>query len=297
MRSLQTVLSLSTLYYFVLASAAASTNVTIDDTYGDSVTGLRPVYSAGWNIGQDCSGCAITPDESKAFMGTWHDTTSDSPLDSTNIPHQVTLTFRGTAIWVHCILANFNESSVVTTFTNASFELDGIPAAIYHHQPDGATGDFEYNVTVYSQTGLSNIEHTLVMTAEQGKSASLLLFDWAEYTIENGTSISSTDSGGSSSSVASSSSASASSSTGNTSSAVATTSSHVSSTMLVLSSSTPATSTKSAEKTNSLSAPGASHTAPSTPSASATKSGAATYFLADAKMGSFALMLSVWALM
>ncbi|EPT06111.1 hypothetical protein FOMPIDRAFT_9495, partial [Fomitopsis schrenkii] len=167
------------LLYFVPASAAASTNFTIDDTFGDSATGLSPTYSTNWNVGQTCSGCAVVPDASKTFMGTWHDTTTNSPMKPA--PHQVNLTFQGTAIWVYCILANYDKEGL-TTFTNASFELDGTPDVTYFHQPDGATDDFEYNVTVYSKTGLSNAKHTLVMTAEQGTSPSLLLFDWALYT-------------------------------------------------------------------------------------------------------------------
>ena len=176
--------------------AAASTYVTIDDTYGDSTTGVLPIYSLDWNVGQDCPACAIIPDASQAFMGSWHDTTSNNPVDS--VPHRVNLTFKGvpgcthlhsadsliaqlgTAIWVYCILANF-EKRGITTYTNASFELDGSPEDTYSHDPDGPTDDFKYNVTVYSKTGLSDAEHTLVMTAGQGTNASLLLFDWALY--------------------------------------------------------------------------------------------------------------------
>lgn len=96
MLPLQILLSLSALHYllyFVPASAAASTNFTIDDTFGDSATGLSPTYSTNWNVGQTCSGCAVVPDASKTFMGTWHDTTTNSPMKPA--PHQVNLTFQG----------------------------------------------------------------------------------------------------------------------------------------------------------------------------------------------------------
>ena len=78
--------------YFSFAEAA-SANVTIDDTYGDPAMRVIPTYSANWNIGQECSGCAVIPDASKAFMGSWHDTTSNYPLKGAS--HQVTMTFKG----------------------------------------------------------------------------------------------------------------------------------------------------------------------------------------------------------
>ena len=65
-------------------------NRTIDDTYGDSATGLQVVYSEFWNKGQVCSGCAVQPDPSKAFEGSWHDTTS-GPTS-----HNATMKFIGT---------------------------------------------------------------------------------------------------------------------------------------------------------------------------------------------------------
>ncbi|TFY65485.1 hypothetical protein EVJ58_g1953 [Rhodofomes roseus] len=98
------------------------------------------------------------------------------------VPHNVTLTFNGTAISVYCIIANLVESDI-TTFTNISFEMDGAPAGHYVHTPN--KGNFEYNVTVYSVAGLSNEQHTLIMTAAQGTSPSLVLFDWAMYTYDD----------------------------------------------------------------------------------------------------------------
>ena len=95
MLSSPALLLLSVLQCFLFspfASAATSVNVTIDDTSGDSLTGIKPTYSANWNVGQKCLTCAVTPEASEAFMGTWHDTTSNVPQDK---PHTVTMTFRG----------------------------------------------------------------------------------------------------------------------------------------------------------------------------------------------------------
>ena len=69
---------------------ATPSNRTIDDTYGDPVTGHLPHYSGKWDIGQACSGCSLQPDPSETFEGTWHDSTSN-----TTDVRKVTLTFQG----------------------------------------------------------------------------------------------------------------------------------------------------------------------------------------------------------
>lgn len=66
-------------------------NRTIDDTYGDSVTGLQVVYSEVWNIGQLCPGCGVQPNASEVFDGTWHDTTTSI----SNTANNATITFIG----------------------------------------------------------------------------------------------------------------------------------------------------------------------------------------------------------
>jgi hypothetical protein len=48
-------------------SRAILTNRTIDDQYGDKLTGLLPQYSPSgvWNQGNGCVPCAIRPDPGK----------------------------------------------------------------------------------------------------------------------------------------------------------------------------------------------------------------------------------------
>ena len=77
---------------FLLTHSVCATpsNRTIDDTNGDSATGVLPQYSGSWNIGQNCPGCDLQPDPAGAFEGTWHDSTSGS----TDM-HTVTLSFEG----------------------------------------------------------------------------------------------------------------------------------------------------------------------------------------------------------
>ncbi|KZT68205.1 hypothetical protein DAEQUDRAFT_712398 [Daedalea quercina L-15889] len=155
---------------------AAVTNRTIDDEYGDSVTGRRPIYDGPWNYGPACPGCFVQPSPKDVFMSSWHDTTTSLQND-----HQtISLLFNGTAVWVYCVVPNYVQSA--TTFVNISFNLDGAPVGTYMHQPDESSDVYSYNVTVYSNTDLANTQHTLVMWAVQGSGPSLLLFDWAEYT-------------------------------------------------------------------------------------------------------------------
>ena len=73
-------------------SLATATTVTIDDEYGDSLTGELPLYSGAWKYGPDCSGCFLQPSPADAFMSGWHDTTTSTQYAQQN----VTLTFHGT---------------------------------------------------------------------------------------------------------------------------------------------------------------------------------------------------------
>ena len=59
--------------------AANIINITIDDTYGDPVTKLQPVYNPS-SIGGDtwtasCTSCFVAPNPAFAYNGTWHHAT------------------------------------------------------------------------------------------------------------------------------------------------------------------------------------------------------------------------------
>ncbi|EPS98618.1 hypothetical protein FOMPIDRAFT_1017517 [Fomitopsis schrenkii] len=156
-----------------------ATNRTIDDNYGDSVTGAKPTYSDGWNYGPDCSKCYVQPVVSDTFDRSWHDVTA-SPDDPA--ARDIMLTFTGTAVWVYGIVPNYVQSA--TTLINISFELDGQTTGSFVHVPL-LTEDYEYNVTLYSNTALENVQHTLVMTPQRQTNASYMAFDWAQYTFED----------------------------------------------------------------------------------------------------------------
>ena len=67
--------------------------------------------------------------------------------------------------------------------TNLSVNLDDDFFYSFHYPSlNSSTYTFQYNLSVFNKSGLSNTEHTVTMTANQGSSASTLLFDYATYT-------------------------------------------------------------------------------------------------------------------
>ena len=120
------------LFFLTTIASAASTNRTIDDQLGDSVTGVLPSYSpaGSWQQGATCSGCFIHLDPSQTFQGTWHDSTH-TPGDAED--RVITAQFTGTAVYVYNALANTVEFT--TTFTSLTFAIDGEQVGSFQHVP------------------------------------------------------------------------------------------------------------------------------------------------------------------
>lgn len=161
-------------------SAARSMNRTIDDEFGDIITGSLPQYypSDRWSQGALCANCSAKLDSSRVAYHSWHDTTQD-PRHTT---HSVTVRFTGVAVYVYNALAN--DQPGVATLTNLTFTLDNIFAGSFTHtaidDPDPA-----YDVLVYSNNNMENKAHTLTMAAAAlvGSKSSLILFDYVVYTV------------------------------------------------------------------------------------------------------------------
>ncbi len=68
---------LSLAAFFLPQTYAVLVNVTVDDAHPDPLTGISIAYAPpnAWTLDSNCSTCVATPDKSKAYMGTWHDTT------------------------------------------------------------------------------------------------------------------------------------------------------------------------------------------------------------------------------
>ncbi|KAH9842355.1 uncharacterized protein C8Q71DRAFT_827037 [Rhodofomes roseus] len=161
----------------------------IDDTYGDSVTGVVPTYSSDdcWDSCalNNSTACFLQPDPSKIHNGTWHDTSTDSCPGQPDNPagHSVTFNFTGTSLQVYIVTVNQGPQAWQT---NLSFNLDGeISYSEYFKSFKGDTYAFAYQVAIFTTSSpLNNTLHTFTMTALQNPTLSTVLFDFAAYTYE-----------------------------------------------------------------------------------------------------------------
>ncbi|KAJ7463782.1 hypothetical protein FB451DRAFT_1043042 [Mycena latifolia] len=158
----------------VYGCLCAVSNRTIDDFYGDEITGSHPIYEPlnAWNTDGNCTGCFAKADPSMTFQRSWHDSVSASLP-----PSSVEIHFTGSTIYLFCVVTNTVPDT--NTLTNLTFSLDGtlLPGG-YTRIPDNSS-DILYNVSVLAAQGLTNASHILVArTASQ----SLFLFDYAIYT-------------------------------------------------------------------------------------------------------------------
>ncbi|KAF8630445.1 hypothetical protein AX17_005422 [Amanita inopinata Kibby_2008] len=148
---------------------------TIDDTFGDEATHIKPTFLPGtlgvWER-EACRGCVVQPDRSLGYGGTWTAGKYDPKLENTS----VTLEFSGTAIYIFFILVNAT--------TECNFTLDGQPAGTFTHFPSMGTYDLIYNATAFSATGLANTAHQLVISTAGIDHNVLVNFDYAVYTYE-----------------------------------------------------------------------------------------------------------------
>ncbi|KAF8350376.1 hypothetical protein F5887DRAFT_1208434 [Amanita rubescens] len=166
----------------VCTTQAVLVNRTIDDTYGDNITGQKPVYQPNgpWH-GVECSDCATNPNASLAFDGTWTAATYHPVINNMNI----TFSFTGVAIWIFFILANANAlGTIVVSNTNCNFTLDGVLVGSADHQPNENTEDLQYNVTVFTASSLSNDLHEMVISTNDYPVSTYLNFDYAIYTVD-----------------------------------------------------------------------------------------------------------------
>ncbi|KAJ7221603.1 hypothetical protein GGX14DRAFT_670431 [Mycena pura] len=155
-----------------------SVNRTIDDQFGDSVSGVLPVYTplSVWNLGTSCPDCEVHPDPALAFNHTWHDS-SQFPGGA---PVSLTLQFVGTAISVFCIVPPL-APNVISRYS-LNYNLDGGAATGTFSLSPNSTTAFLYNVSVVALQALPNQAHTLSISTDDGINGSIFLFDYAVYT-------------------------------------------------------------------------------------------------------------------
>ncbi|KAJ7066158.1 hypothetical protein C8F01DRAFT_1122391 [Mycena amicta] len=153
----------------------------IDDTNGDPATGIFPFYSPvnEFSLNSNCSSCKVILDPSQVHDRTWHDS-SQNPGGS---PVSIALSFTGVSISIFCILANFIDATTVSK-SSFAFTMDGKAAATFLHTPSTST-DYIYNAKVFEVDGLDQSNHTVILSTNSA-SGSLLLFDFANYTFDDG---------------------------------------------------------------------------------------------------------------
>jgi hypothetical protein len=187
----------------LLPVTAIEVNRTIDDHYLDPYGNGSVAYTGSWFYGPDCVNCAIrVVPISDTQNSSWHDghvDVGDGPETSLTLTflgktppfaHNSDLTFYlGTAIYVYGIIPNVStQSPIRPTFINLSFTLDGEPMGpnfyneTLHELVPGH--NFKFNALVYSKTGLTNKNHSLMVSLAPGTSTarSGFLFDYATYT-------------------------------------------------------------------------------------------------------------------
>ncbi|KAL0062691.1 hypothetical protein AAF712_010455 [Marasmius tenuissimus] len=179
---------LSTTFVLSLSLCANAKTVTsyIDDSLGDSATGVKPIYfPQGEKIWQDQScgraqGCRIVPDTEKTHNKTYTAATYKTSMDNMGF----NLSFQGTSIAIYFILANDDFDGPTTTRTECNFILDGSVRKSYTHLPVRGKG-IEYDVEVYKEDGLAGDQmHTLEVSTGKKKREVFLAFDYAVYTVE-----------------------------------------------------------------------------------------------------------------
>ncbi|KAH7874868.1 uncharacterized protein C8R40DRAFT_1170977 [Lentinula edodes] len=188
--------------------SSTAVNRSIDDTLGDSVTGVRPTYlpdTTGVWEDNTCSGCALVPDISSAFDGTYTAATYNPELKNISISFD----FIGTAIYIFFILSN-DPNPGISTSTLANFTLDGTLVSTFSHSPNSSSSApsfyFNESALAFSETGMKNSSHQMVISTSGLSSNYWLNFDYALYTFQRPDTTTSSVSSSSSSSSSSASS-------------------------------------------------------------------------------------------
>ncbi|KAJ7245452.1 hypothetical protein C8J57DRAFT_1082236 [Mycena rebaudengoi] len=167
---------LAYLLWKIQSCFAVSSNRTIDDFYGDPITGFIPLYEPhkAWNANGNCSICFVHVDPTQTSNDTWHDSTQRN----NNAPSSVTIQFTGTAVYLFSIIPNLTPSDPLVDY-NLTFTLDDMLSGTFMHLAQNTLNDISYHVPIFASTGLASQPHTLIARTA---SPSIFIFDYAIYT-------------------------------------------------------------------------------------------------------------------
>ncbi|KAF8988773.1 hypothetical protein BDQ17DRAFT_1257471 [Cyathus striatus] len=176
--SLKTYSFVYFLHFIAVTTMAILTNVTVDDSGIDPITGQWIIYSNGvWNQGP-CPSCAAQPDKAHMYNMTWHD--GSVRVSNATGPVIATFSFNGSAIYIFCAIALVKYWGI----SNMTFSIDGEVVGSYERNIDGTAYEYEYNVLVYSNTTLSPRPHQFTLqNGDFGYSGSMsfTIFDYLIY--------------------------------------------------------------------------------------------------------------------
>ncbi|KAJ6562193.1 hypothetical protein B0H19DRAFT_942719 [Mycena capillaripes] len=176
------------LWFLILAVCGwvggSAVNRTIDDVFGDSVTGVMVQYLPEvpasdeplWINQTSCAGCLNVPDATLTLDNTWSAARYLANVGSLSL----SMKFTGTSIYVFFVVPNFAAGSGLASTVRCDFFIDGIPAGSFTHESDGS-GEFAYNALVYKNTTVSDGDHVLLIETT-GADPAIIIFDYAIYT-------------------------------------------------------------------------------------------------------------------
>ncbi|EJD46547.1 hypothetical protein AURDEDRAFT_164375 [Auricularia subglabra TFB-10046 SS5] len=165
------------LLVFVSSSLARLVNVTIDDTFGDARTGVRPDYMPADLWIETCSSCAGTIKDSPFDWSQVHNSTLHEPLQHAEA--NMTLAFTGQKIYLYFV----QNPTVDTVLT---FYLDGAsrPAGTYSHRstkPSSIDASLVlFNQMLFESPTLPEANHSLIVATSARDFP--VVFDYAIYT-------------------------------------------------------------------------------------------------------------------
>ncbi|KLO08416.1 hypothetical protein SCHPADRAFT_609133 [Schizopora paradoxa] len=186
------ILLISLLIAPQVLSNPAFTNISIDDSSLDPLTGARITYGylnqvtangSGWHVGQNCSTCLARPDPSQVFGGTWHDTST--VVVGNRIPF-ASVSFTGVAIYVMgIVVSSAPESTTSLNNSRIFFQVDGADEASFMFNASlGSEVIYSYNTTLFAKEDLSDGLHNVTMMCGSGDPStdSVCLLDRFIYT-------------------------------------------------------------------------------------------------------------------
>ncbi|KAL5485487.1 hypothetical protein ACEPAI_8129 [Sanghuangporus weigelae] len=183
------LIPLFSFFLFSPRARAAPTNVTIDDTNGDAVTGAQISYSPAlaWQAGQSCQNCTAKMDGNQAYDGTWHDASYNPPGGISNLyPGTIvsaSADFTGTAVYIYCILTR--SSSSPNGNTDMTFYVDDQEVGSFSRPSDGDKS-YQYNQVVFSWSGLDgSTNHNVRLESGHSGQQALVLLDRIVYTTDD----------------------------------------------------------------------------------------------------------------